>query len=89
MRGGGGVFDVSVDGKLLFSKHKQGRFPEPGEILSILRATGENTGDTQPTSHLASRDASSAEQPSSARRSSAPGGGACATDCCSADSGET
>ena len=38
VRGGGGVFDVSLDGKLLFSKHKQDRFPEPGEILSILRA---------------------------------------------------
>ena len=37
MRGGGGVFDVTLDGKLLFSKHKQGRFPEPGEVLSILR----------------------------------------------------
>ncbi len=37
MRGGGGVFDVTLDGKLLFSKHKQGRFPEPGEILSVLR----------------------------------------------------
>ena len=38
VRGGGGVFDVSVDGTVLFSKHKQGRFPEPGEVLSILRA---------------------------------------------------
>ena len=37
MRGGGGVFDVTLDGKLLFSKHKQDRFPEPGEVLSILR----------------------------------------------------
>lgn len=37
MRGGGGVFDVTLDGKLLFSKHKQDRFPEPGEILSMLR----------------------------------------------------
>ena len=38
VRGGGGVFDVSVDGELVFSKHKQDRFPEPGEILSMLRA---------------------------------------------------
>lgn len=38
VRGGGGVFDVSIDGKVLFSKHKQGRFPASGEILSILRA---------------------------------------------------
>ena len=42
MRGGGGVFDVSVDDKVLFSKHRQGRFPEPGEILSILRTGGDD-----------------------------------------------
>ena len=88
VRGGGGVFDVSVDGKVLFSKHKLGRFPAPGEILSMLQARRENTGDIQPTSHLADRDASSVDQPSSARRSSAPRGGTCATDCCSTASGE-
>jgi selT/selW/selH-like putative selenoprotein len=27
-----GVFDVHVDGKLIFSKHELGRFPEPGEV---------------------------------------------------------
>ena len=89
VRGGGGVFDVSIDGKVLFSKHKQGRFPEPGEVLSMLRARRENTGDIQPTSHLASREASSGEQPSSAKWSTATSGETCATECCSADSGET
>jgi selT/selW/selH-like putative selenoprotein len=34
--GGGGVFDVTVDGKLLFSKHQHGRFPTEAEILSQL-----------------------------------------------------
>ena len=34
--GSGGVFDVTVDGKLVFSKKKVGRFPEPGEVLGIL-----------------------------------------------------
>jgi selenoprotein W-related protein len=34
--GGGGVFDVTADGKLVFSKHEQGRFPEDDEILSSL-----------------------------------------------------
>jgi selenoprotein W-related protein len=34
--GGGGVFDVTVDGKLVFSKHKEGRFPEHEEILRAL-----------------------------------------------------
>jgi len=35
--GGGGVFDVSQDGKVVFSKKSVGRFPEPGEILGVLQ----------------------------------------------------
>ena len=35
--GNGGVFDVTVDGKLIFSKHEALRFPETGEILSQIR----------------------------------------------------
>lgn len=38
IEGSGGVFDVVADGKLLFSKKKEGRFPEPAEILQALRA---------------------------------------------------
>ena len=38
IRGGGGVFDVAVDGEILFSKHDAGRFPEPGEIVTAMRA---------------------------------------------------
>jgi len=34
---GGGVFEVSVDGSLLFSKRSSGRFPEDGEVLGLLR----------------------------------------------------
>lgn len=34
--GGGGVFDVVVDGRLIFSKHQTGRFPEPGEIAGLV-----------------------------------------------------
>ena len=37
VRGGGGVFDVTLGEELVFSKHGQDRFPETGEILSILR----------------------------------------------------
>jgi selenoprotein W-related protein len=33
---GGGVFEVTVNGKLLFSKKETGRFPEPGEIENKL-----------------------------------------------------
>jgi len=35
--GSGGVFTVSVDGKEVFSKKKEGRFPEPSEILAMLK----------------------------------------------------
>jgi selT/selW/selH-like putative selenoprotein len=31
-----GQFDVLVDGQVLFSKHKEGRFPEEEEILRSL-----------------------------------------------------
>lgn len=38
MRGSGGEFEVTVDGKRVFSKREQGRFPEPEEILTLLPA---------------------------------------------------
>jgi selenoprotein W-related protein len=34
----GGVFEVTVDGKKVFSKRALGRFPEDGEILGLIRA---------------------------------------------------
>jgi selenoprotein W-related protein len=36
IEGGGGIFDVRVDGELIYSKHETGRFPEHGEILQQL-----------------------------------------------------
>lgn len=36
MESSGGVFEVSMDGKLIFSKKKLGRFPEEQEIFSRL-----------------------------------------------------
>ena len=36
--GGGGVFDVRLDGDLVFSKHKTGRFPNLAEIAEAVRA---------------------------------------------------
>jgi len=38
VRGGGGIFDVTVDSKRIFSKHDTGRFPTEKEILEQLRA---------------------------------------------------
>lgn len=32
----GGVYEVSLDGELLFSKRESGRFPAPGEIVELL-----------------------------------------------------
>ena len=36
--GSRGVFDVTVDGDILFSKHRAHRFPEHAEIVAELRA---------------------------------------------------
>jgi selenoprotein W-related protein len=38
VRSSGGVFEVTIDNQLLFSKKKLGRFPQPGEIEEILSA---------------------------------------------------
>ena len=37
VRGSGGIFEVSVDSKRIFSKHEEGRFPTEKEILDKLR----------------------------------------------------
>jgi selenoprotein W-related protein len=36
IRSGGGVFEVAVDGKLIFSKKATGRFPSEDEIVQQL-----------------------------------------------------
>ncbi len=33
---GGGVFEVMVNGKLIFSKKSLDRFPEKGEIVNLI-----------------------------------------------------
>ena len=38
VRGGGGAFEVSVNGKLVFSKKAEHRFPEAKEILDQIPA---------------------------------------------------
>lgn len=35
--GSSGVFDVEVDGDMLYSKHTTGRHAEPGEVLELFR----------------------------------------------------
>ena len=34
----GGVFEVSLDGELLYSKRELGRHAEPGEVVRLLEA---------------------------------------------------
>jgi selenoprotein W-related protein len=36
--GSGGVFEITVDGKKVFSKKALGRFPDAGEILRLIQA---------------------------------------------------
>jgi selT/selW/selH-like putative selenoprotein len=37
--GSGGIFEVVLDGAILFSKSETGRFPEPGEVLDLIPST--------------------------------------------------
>ncbi len=36
--GHGGVFEVSVGDKLIFSKKASGRFPDDGEVVKLLNS---------------------------------------------------
>jgi selT/selW/selH-like putative selenoprotein len=38
IKSGGGVFEVEADGKLIFSKRKEHRFPDHSEIIDSLKA---------------------------------------------------
>jgi selT/selW/selH-like putative selenoprotein len=40
IKGEKGIFDVRVDGDLVFSKRSAGRFPKPGEVPGIIAARG-------------------------------------------------
>lgn len=35
--GSNGVFDVAVDGKMIYSKSDKGRFPQVDEIISLIK----------------------------------------------------
>jgi selenoprotein W-related protein len=37
IEGSGGIFEVEVDGEVLFSKAVAGRFPEEGEVTALIR----------------------------------------------------
>ena len=35
--GKGGIFDVHVDGELVFTKSMLGRYPQPEDVIPLLR----------------------------------------------------
>jgi selenoprotein W-related protein len=35
--GTGGIFDVRVDGELVFTKRMIGRYPDPDDVMPLLR----------------------------------------------------
>jgi len=35
--GGGGIHEITADGKLIYSKKKTGRQPTPGEVVASVR----------------------------------------------------
>lgn len=37
VEGRGGVFDVTVDGRVVYSKDNTHRFPDDGEVLGLVR----------------------------------------------------
>lgn len=38
LRSSGGVFEVAVDGELLYSKKKTGEFPEDEDVVAMIKA---------------------------------------------------
>jgi selenoprotein W-related protein len=36
--GAGGIFDVHLDGELVFTKSMLGRYPQPDDVIPLLRA---------------------------------------------------
>jgi hypothetical protein len=43
IQGSGGIFEVERDGQLLFSKKSVNRFPEQGEVESIIKLVDSGT----------------------------------------------
>jgi predicted Rdx family selenoprotein len=38
VKGKGGIFDIAIDGRVAFSKHKEGRFPSDEEVDATARS---------------------------------------------------
>ncbi len=35
--GANGIFDISLDGNMIYSKFEQGHFPQPDEIIKLIK----------------------------------------------------
>jgi selT/selW/selH-like putative selenoprotein len=44
VKGSGGVFEVTMDNQVIFSKKQTGRFPMPGEVAAALESRVPNSG---------------------------------------------
>ncbi len=44
IKGTGGIFEVRLGDELIYSKKATGRFPQPGEVTSILKTRSARTG---------------------------------------------
>jgi len=42
IKGSGGIFDVTAESALVYSKHHTGRFPENAEVVQALRSLSKN-----------------------------------------------
>jgi selT/selW/selH-like putative selenoprotein len=40
LAGSNGVFDVSLDGTMIYSKFDKGRFPQADDILNLIKKEG-------------------------------------------------
>jgi selenoprotein W-related protein len=47
IKGGGGIFDVKLDGELIFSKKQAGRFPAQGEIEATIAERTRPAGSSE------------------------------------------
>ena len=41
IQAGGGIFEISLGDSLIFSKKELGRFPHDGEIIELIRRSGQ------------------------------------------------
>ncbi|MBT5110306.1 MAG: hypothetical protein HOM25_16630 [Rhodospirillaceae bacterium] len=36
IKGGGGIFDIRIDGELVFSKNREGRYPSDDDVRGLV-----------------------------------------------------